>query len=118
MAVWMLGIGKSLGQLMQPPCIILQVLFVFRIHGSQFSVQSFSQEQRGNEKLGKAIKSALQVLVADFKVVVGRGRCSVGVRVARVLREVLRIVVLFGILRMVSTQAYGSGGNSRPFWYP
>lgn len=74
---------------MQPPGIVLQVLFVFRVNGPQLPVESFGKEQRCNEELGKAVQSSVKVLVTNLEVVVGRGRSSIGVRVTRVFGEVL-----------------------------
>lgn len=86
MAVRVRGVGEGLGQLVESPCVILQVLFVLRIHGLELTVESICKEQWRDEELGKTVQCPVKMLVANLKVVVGGCRSGVGIRGARMFR--------------------------------
>jgi len=47
-------------ELMQAPLVVLQVLFVLRVHGAEFTVEGVFQEQRRNEELGETVQGTKQ----------------------------------------------------------
>ena len=112
--IWVFAVGKAFVQLIQAPRVTLEILLVFRVYGSKFSIQRRRKEERRDEELGEAVKRPMKrprcsrrsislwpfrVSSSDFKIIIGFCRCSVGVRMPGIGSEILIVRVFHWILR-------------------